>query len=295
MNYFSISQLARYSGIKPHTIRMWEQRYNALTPNRSDGNTRYYDNKQLRRLLNIVSLLESDYKVSELCSMPDKKLFSLVEGLPTKAAQNDITEFFVLQLIRAGMSYDEMNFDKIFSHCLLKYGIKEAYIKVIYPMLRRVGVMWTTDALEPAAEHFISNQVRQKLFTVIDSLPAVKTSEDSWLLFLPENEFHEIGLLFANFLIRQSGRKVVYLGANVPLESLFVAVKETSVPNVLLFLTHNDLPGETEDYLKDLSLFLGGKKIYVATDQSLSEGIESPENIHWLSSPQNLEQLLPLS
>jgi DNA-binding transcriptional MerR regulator len=295
MNYFSISQLARYSGIKPHTIRMWEQRYNALTPNRSEGNTRYYDNQQLRRLLNIVSLMESDYKVSELCSMPDKKLFSLVEELPGKTADNRVNEFFVLQLVSAGMNYDEVNFDKIFSHCLLKFGIKETYLKVIYPMLHRVGIMWSANALEPAAEHFISNQVRQKLFTVIDSLPAVKTSEDSWLLFLPENEFHEIGLLFANFLIRQSGRKVVYLGANVPLESLFVAVKETSVPNVLLFLTHNDLPGETEDYLKDLSLFLGGKKIYVATDQSLSEGIESPENIHWLSSPQNLDQLLPLS
>ena len=145
MNYFSISQLARYSGIKPHTIRMWEQRYNALTPNRSEGNTRYYDNKQLRRLLNIASLLESDYKVSELCKMPDKKLFRLVEELPNKAADNDINEFFVLQLVSAGMSYDEVSFDKIFSHCLLKYGIKDAYMKVIYPMLQRVGIMWTTD------------------------------------------------------------------------------------------------------------------------------------------------------
>ena len=292
MNYFSISQLARYSGIKPHTIRMWEQRYNALTPNRSEGNTRYYDNKQLRRLLNIVSLMESHYKVSELCSMPDKELFNLVNELPNKEEHDDINEFFVLQLVSAGMSYDELNFDKIFSHCLLKYGIKEAYIKVIYPMLRRVGVMWTADALEPAAEHFISNQVRQKLFTVIDSLPAVKTSEDSWLLFLPENEFHEIGLLFANFLIRQSGRKTIYLGANVPLESLFVAVKETSSEKVLLFLAHNDLPDETQNYLDELSLFLGNKKIFVAADPSLFENIKTGKNIHWLNSPQGLQQQL---
>lgn len=294
MNYFSISQLARYSGIKPHTIRMWEQRYNALTPNRSEGNTRYYDNIQLRRLLNIVSLMESDYKVSELCSMPDKKLFSLVEELPGKTEDNHVNDFFVLQLVSAGVSYDEVNFDKIFSHCLLKYGIKEAYMKVIYPMLQRVGIMWTTNALEPAAEHFISNHVRQKLFTVIDSLPAAKTNKDTWVLFLPENEFHEIGLLFANFLIRQSGRKVVYLGSNVPSESLFVAVKETSAKNVLLFLTHNDFPGETQDYLNDLSLFFGDKKIYVAGDQSLFNAIKLPKNIHWLSSPQKLEQLLPV-
>jgi len=294
MNYFSISQLSRFSGIKPHTIRMWEQRYNALQPNRSEGNTRYYDNTQLRRLLNIVSLLESDYKVSELCSMTDKKLFSLVEEMPAKAVDNGMHEFFVLQLVRAGMTYDELNFDKIFSHCLLKYGIKEAYIKVIYPMLRRVGIMWTTDALEPAAEHFISNLVRQKLFTVIDSLPAAKTDKDSWLLFLPENEFHEIGLLFAYFLIRQSGRKAVYLGANVPLDSLYVAVNETSPTKVLLFLAHNNLPEETQNYLDELSLFFGDKKVFVAADQSLFENIKTSKNIHWLSSPEDLEQLLPV-
>jgi DNA-binding transcriptional MerR regulator len=293
MNYFSISQLARYSGIKPHTIRMWEQRYNALTPNRSEGNTRYYDNQQLRRLLNIASLLESGFKVSELCSMPDKKLFTLVNELPDKAEQNDINEFFVLQLVSAGMSYDEVNFEKTFSHSLLKYGIKDAYIKVIYPMLRRVGIMWTTDAIEPAAEHFISNLVRQKLFTAIDSLTAAKTSKDSWLLFLPENEFHEIGLLFGNFLIRQSGRKTIYLGANVPLESLFVAVKETSSEKVLLFLSHNDLPDETQNYLDELSLFFGEMKIFVAADPSLFENVKMADNMHWLSSPEDLEQLLP--
>jgi hypothetical protein len=295
MNYFSISQLSRYSGIKPHTIRMWEQRYNALTPNRSEGNTRYYDNKQLRRLLNIVSLLDSDYKVSELCSMPDTKLFKIVEELPGKVKGNDINEFFVLQLVSAGMIYDELHFDKTFSHCLLRYGIKDAYIKVIYPMLHRVGIMWTTNVMEPAAEHFISNLVRQKLFTVIDSLPAAKPTEDLWLLFLPENEFHEIGLLFAYFLIRQSGRKVVYLGSNVPLESLFVAVKETSPEKMLLFLTHNNLPDKTQSYLDELSLFMANKKIYVAVDQSLFKGITTEKNINWLSSPQKLEKLLEIS
>lgn len=159
-------------------------------------------------------------------------------------------------------------------------------------MLRRVGIMWTTDALEPAAEHFISNLVRQKLFTVIDSLPAVKALKDSWLLFLPENEFHEIGLLFANFLIRQSGRKVIYLGANVPLESLFITVKETSPQQVLLFLTHNDLPDETQDYLDELSLFFGDKKVFVAADHSLFETIKVAKNIHWLVSPGDLEKEL---
>ncbi|MGN6601539.1 MAG: MerR family transcriptional regulator [Ginsengibacter sp.] len=292
MNYFSISQLARYSGIKQHTIRMWEQRYNALTPNRSEGNTRYYDNNQLRRLLNIASLLEAGYKVSELCKMPDNKLFRLVKELPEKSLANEMNEYFVLQLLSAGITYDEINFEKMFAHCLLKYGMRDAYTKVLYPLLSRVGLMWTTDALEPASEHFISNMVRQKLFTAIDALPPVKDLKDSWMLFLPEDEFHEIGLLFAHYLVRRSGRKSVYLGANVPLESLFMAVKEVQPVNLLLFLTHNDLPEETQVLLNELKVLFGKKKVYVAADRTLFENVEVPSNIQWLSSGGDLEKLL---
>lgn len=124
MDLFSISKLAQFSGIKPHTIRIWEQRYNALKPNRSEGNTRYYDNSQMKRLLNIVSLLESDYKVSELCAMSDSRLSGLLQKLRYNAAGNDHYEYFIVQLITAGMSYDETYFEKILSHCVLQLGVK---------------------------------------------------------------------------------------------------------------------------------------------------------------------------
>ena len=114
MNLFSISQLSRYSGIKPHTIRAWEQRYNALKPVRSEGNTRYYDNSQLRRLLNIVSLADSEHKLSELCEMPDKRLFHLVnERVQDTIDRTGREEYFISQMIAAGMSYDEQHFEKI--------------------------------------------------------------------------------------------------------------------------------------------------------------------------------------
>ena len=116
---FSISQLQQFSGIKAHTIRMWEQRYNALQPNRSEGNTRYYDSNQLRRLLNIVSLMEADYKVSELCAMDNKKLSALLnEKHQSYQSTSETAEHFISQLIAAGMSFDEINFEKIFSNCI---------------------------------------------------------------------------------------------------------------------------------------------------------------------------------
>jgi methanogenic corrinoid protein MtbC1 len=242
MDFFSISQLSQFSGIKPHTIRMWEKRYNALTPTRSGGNTRYYDNAQLRRLLNIVSLYECGYKLPEICGMPDKKLFALVDEINKSVSLDESANYFVSQLIGAGIGFNEEHFEKIFSHCLIRFGLKDAYIKVIYPMMSRIGILWTIDHLTAAHEHFVTNLLRQKLFTAINSLPPPTSSPDTWLLFLPEDEFHEIGLLLANYLIRLSGRKVIYLGTNVPLQSISIALQHIKPENLLLFMVHNDLP-----------------------------------------------------
>ncbi|MDQ2719268.1 MAG: MerR family transcriptional regulator [Bacteroidota bacterium] len=291
MDLFTISELARFSGIKPHNIRMWERRYNALNPARSEGNTRYYSNSHLRRLLNIVSLMDSEYKVSELCLMPDDKLFKLVSKL-----QADTTfegeKYFVSQLITAGINFDELHFEKIFSHSLLRFGMKDAYIKVVYPMLIRIGLMWSDDTIPTAQEHFISNLMRQKLFSAIDSLPPARPDGETWILFLPEDEFHEIGLLFAHYLIRLSGRKVFYLGSNVPVQSLVGAVKNTSASNLLFFLVHNDSKEELNKYLNELNSHFTSKKIFVAGKSHFLNQLKKKKNIYWLNSVEDLEQQL---
>src|SRR5215207_7302876 len=124
MDSFTISQLSRFSGIKPHTIRIWEQRYDAFKPTRSEGNTRYYNSVQLRRLLNIVSLSHFGYKISELCSLPDKEIFKRITKVHDKTVTGNFDEYYISQLIAAGIGYDEIYFEKIFSHSLLSYGMK---------------------------------------------------------------------------------------------------------------------------------------------------------------------------
>jgi len=287
MNSFSISQLAQFSGVKAHTIRMWEQRYNALKPNRTEGNTRYYDNQQLRRLLNIVSLAELDYKVSELSMMPDKKLFRLIQELNVENL-NKTNEYFVAQLINAGINYDESGFEKIFSHCILRYGMKDTYLKIIYPVLVRIGLMWSADTMPPAEEHFISNLLRQKFLTAIDSLPLARPGSDVWLLFLPENEFHEMGLLFASFLIRFYGKKVIYLGSNIPFQSLKMAVQNTSSKNLLMFFVHSDFPEDAIKYLHILANQFKEKNIFVASHSQLGEKIAKLKKICFLNSAEAL-------
>lgn len=293
MNLFSISQLAQFSGVKPHTIRIWEQRYNALKPNRSEGNTRYYDNSQLRRLLNIVTLIESGHKVSELGSLSDEELSELLGKAKNLDTHSEPTEYFISQLIAAGTSYDEASFEKSFSHCLLRFGMKDAYIKVLYPMLGRIGMLWASDKLAPAHEHFISNLVRQKLFTAIDYLPAPNSESDSWLLFLPENEYHEIGLLFAYYMIRLSGRKATYLGSNVPLKSLMSAVNDTKPDNLLFFLVHNDFPDQIQTLLDKLRSGLIKEKIFLTGNPKLISQLQTNQEVRWLKTVEDLKQLLP--
>ena len=292
MNSFSISQLQQYSGIKAHTIRIWEQRYQALQPNRTEGNTRFYDGEQLRRLLNIVSLMNRGYKISELSSMADTALFELLDTELQEPLKEEGNEYFISQLIAAGMAFDESAFEKIFSTCLLRLGVKGAYEKVVYPMLSRIGLMWTSDRISTAREHFISNILRQKFFTALDALPAPKADTETWLLFLPEGEFHEIGLLLANYLIRQAGHKVVYLGSNLPLQQISTAAQTTGATRLLFFWVHTISAEDAREYMKELKLNVGNHRIYFSGSSEVAHQLEPEDQEGYLYSIEALERAL---
>lgn len=291
MDSFTIAQLSQFSGVKAHTIRIWEQRYNALRPIRSRGNTRSYDGTQLRRLLNIVSLMDAGYKISEIGSLSDQQLYDLLKNVERNYTP-PLTDHFISQLIAAGLEYDEPTFDKIFSHCMLRYGTRDTYTKVIYPLLDRLGFMWATAALHPSHEHFISNLLRQKLHVSIDALPLAGREAETWLLFLPEDEFHEIGLMAANFRLRQEGRRTIYLGASTPLSTLFQAVKETHPHRMLMFLVHNDDPQRIQRYLDDIQAEVKEPDLFVAGDPKVLDKLENREKIFRLHSLKALEDQL---
>jgi MerR family transcriptional regulator, light-induced transcriptional regulator len=294
MNQFSISDLARYSGIKPHTIRMWEQRYEALQPARTEGNTRFYDNSQLRRLLNITSLLDSEYKVSELCVMPDETLFRLVEQQNPVQPETEPYGYFINQLLAAGISYDEIRFDRFFSNCLVRLGMQQTYTQVISPLLERIGLMWASNTMRPAEEHFISHLLQQKLHVAIDMQPPPDAQAPTWLLFLPEDEFHEIGLLYAYYLVRLAGQKAIYLGSNVPSASLDVVIHTANPQHLLFFQVHSQEKNEAQDYINRLAQTHPNRRIYLAGAEQQLEMLTAPKNFRWLTASSDLEQLLRL-
>jgi len=289
MNSFTISQLQDYSGIKAHTIRVWEQRYNALTPSRSEGNTRSYDGHQLRRLLNIVSLMPF-YKVSKLCALEDKDLNKLLDIHFRQASETDETILFVSQIVSTAFDFDEAKFEKLFANSILRIGLKETYINVLYPALKRLGLLWAKDAVAPAHEHFIVNLIRQKILATVDALPPADTSKESWLLFLPEDEFHEQGLLIAFFLIRLSGRKVYYIGANVPISSLPKTLEAIAPNKVLSFMVGKKDKSCAIEKLEKLSELCQHSEIHIACH--FQTELANASKLNLLHSVSDLEGLL---
>lgn len=291
--HYSISDLEQISGIQAHTIRMWEQRYNALVPHRSAGNTRYYDDAHLVKLLNIVSIHQKGLKISKICALSQDAIHHLIEeDIQETVSKNQQFEFYITQLLNFGMSYNEAAFDNLLSKCINDNTLTETYSSVIYPMLVRLGLMWRKDSICAAQEHFLTNIIRQKICAAINDLPIPSSDKKTWVLFLPQDEEHEIGVLFANYLLRQAGKRVIYLGSRVPLTSVKEVVTLNKVDGLMLFMVQAKLINEAQKYIDEISLAFKKTKIYLAGSQKLIENIQLPKGIQWLKGINEFEVLV---
>lgn len=293
MSLYTIAQLAELSGIKPHTIRIWEKRYNLLMPERTNTNIRRYDDSQLRRLLNTVTLLNSGVKISTIASYTEKEINELIDKkIEEHKSPDSLTEILINKLFAAGIIYDEAAFEKVFNSAIEKFGVKQTYIKIIYPLLVRAGFMWLNTSLSPSQEHFASNLIRRKLFSVIDSIPLPTKQKQKWILFLPENEYHEIGLLFAYYLIRSAGHSVVYLGTHIPYGELVITANDYNPTHILFFSVHKLPKSSLQRYIKTMESELKKISIVVSADSYELKTIKPGKNVHLVSSVEGLEKLL---
>lgn len=290
---YSISDLEQLSGVQSHTIRMWEQRYHALTPQRSAGNTRYYDDKQLVRLLNIVSINQIGLKISHICNLTDEQIHQLIDQeIDHTIAKNQQQEFYISQLLNVGIAYNETAFNELLNKCIEKYTLKNTYQQIIYPLLVRLGLMWRKDSICAAQEHFLTHLIKQKINAVIDGLHPPKANAPKWVLFLPEDEEHELGLLFANFLLRQAGYKVIYLGSRVPLNSLLQVANVNSIHQMLFFMTRQKLTSEAQTYINHLATHFPETTINMAGNTKLLTELNFPRNINGISNPKQFEEMI---
>lgn len=217
MNVFTIRDLENLSGIKAHTIRIWEQRYSFLKPSRTGTNIRFYGNEELKTILNISLLNKYGYKISRIDKMSDQELRTRVIALSTAEAQH---ERIVNELIAAMIDLDIETFEKLLDNYILLHGIDKSITRIVFPFLERIGILWLTNHILPVQEHLVTNVIRQKLIVGIESAVSYLKVDKTVLLFLPEGLFHELGLLFVCYLLKSKGVKVLYLGADVPMPDI---------------------------------------------------------------------------
>jgi MerR family transcriptional regulator, light-induced transcriptional regulator len=289
---YTIKDLERLSGIKAHTLRIWEQRYSILTPNRTDTNIRYYTNSDLRKILNISMLNGNGSKISKIAKMEDDSIVAEVEKIVTAYKnENDQVDGLVISMVE----YDELKFEKIVSNCIAHFGFEKTFENVLVPFLRHTGIMWRIGMINPAQEHFITNLIRQKLIVGIDNITTPKNiSEKSFVFFLPDNELHELSLLYFYYLAKNRGFKCLYLGQTVPLEDI---VKINLVMNVTHFVTviTSKMENTTiEKYLALLSEKLSNQTFLLSGAEIMKNEINLPDNYIKFAEANEFRNLLQL-
>ena len=214
MKKYSISDIEGLIGIKAHTIRAWESRYNLVPPKRTPTNIRFYDEDDLKLLLNIVTLNGKGYKISRIAKMSKQQISEMVTQFKSDW-NNDAVQ--VLHLSDATLKYDEVAFAEILSGCINEMGLTKTMDLVLFPFMKKVGMLWQTGAIDPSHEHFASNLIRDRIIVEIDKVvKPEKENPKRFLLFLPEVEMHETGLLFARYLLKKCGMDTLYLGQEIP-------------------------------------------------------------------------------
>jgi len=262
MGRYTLNDLEKLTGIKADTIRIWEQRYRVTTAHRTETNRRWYTDDDLRRLINISILNRSGLRISEIASLPadllEEKTAEMVKG-------GSETDLLTGSLIIAMTRLDEATVNEILLHSVIYRGFEATISTVVFPFLNKVGVMWHTGSVNVGTEHFITNIFRRKLIAGFENLPSPKKPDGKKILmFLPENEFHELGLLYYAYIVRSLGHQVLYLGQSTPLNAVVEAGEEWE-PDFLITGALSGISVEDpDDFVLKASSFFSGKKLLLA-------------------------------
>lgn len=277
MANYSIKDLENFTGIKAHTIRIWEKRYNVVQPRRTSTNIRYYNDDDLKKLLNISILNKNGFKISNLVNLGKNEIREKVINLTqSKKAGGNLVE----NLVIAMLDFNKEKFEKLFNSSVINMGFEDTVLYIMYPFFERIGILWQTDSIHPAHEHFVSNLIRQKIIVAIDSIVENHSdNQGNFLLFLPENEFHELGLLFYYYIIKKNGHKVLYLGENVPFNCLGEVKKDNKIDYVLTSITKNIPLKELKSQIEELADKFSNEIVFISGLQVGSISFEIPPNI----------------
>ncbi|MEX0361241.1 MAG: MerR family transcriptional regulator [Allomuricauda sp.] len=288
---FSIRDMENLSGIKAHTIRIWEKRYNLFTPERTSTNIRTYSLASLQKLLNVTLLYNNGYKISKIAKLEETKIPVLVREIVSNTSEKDhAVNAFKLAMV----NFDQVLFLNTYNSLLADRSFKDIFSEVLIPLLNELGLLWQTDTISPAHEHFISHLIKQKIHINTEKLQMLEpTKRDKvFALFLPENEIHEIGLLYLNYEINLRGYKSIYLGQTMPIENLVDLLKYYDNVHFVSYFTVSPTKDDLSAYFNKFSETLGdsgnsklwvlGHQIRYITNEELPQHIRTFNSIEQL-------------
>ncbi|WMW78560.1 MerR family transcriptional regulator [Flavobacterium sp. 20NA77.7] len=289
---FSIKDLENLSGIKAHTIRIWEKRYNLLEPMRTDTNIRLYDIQNLQKLLNVVLLTKFGYKISRISKLSTIEIENYVRKVQNeKTANNHALSAFKMAML----NFDQQLFLNTYDELLSEKDFGVVFLETFIPLLEEIGILWTTNTISPSHEHFISYLIKHKILVNIEKHVSnnLDTSENVYVLFLPENEIHDLGLLFLHYEIVSRGNHVIYLGRSLPIEDVAELNNHFKSVTFVTYLTVTPEEDNIIDYLKEFKakaltnekneLLVFGRRTEYLTNFSDAKIKVYPEIAHFLN------------
>ena len=282
MGNYSIDQFSSITGITKFVLRTWENRYAYLKANRSETNIRIYNDEMIVRALNTNYLLEAGYKISKISKISEIELIKIVDEVKVNQIEGK-ENYYINQIIISTLEFSTSKFNIVFEEGVLDFGILDFYEKVILTTLDRIGILWLTNKIGPSQEHFLSENIKQKLIVASDIYLTQEYKKETWLLFLPENEFHEIGLLFARFLLVKNGFNVIYLGSNLPFESLNQVHEKIKIDNTLIFSVSNSSKININSTIEYLESNFQSTKNYIVSKEINTKMISEKSTINIIS------------
>ena len=279
-NVFSIKDLENISGIKAHTIRIWEKRYNVLEPMRSDTNIRYYNLVNLQKLLNITLLHDHGYKISRIAKFTEQQIPEAVREI---ISEKSVKSHAISSFKMAMLNFDQSLFFKTYDTLLSEKSFRDVFYEVFIPLMNEIGLLWQTDTITPAHEHFITYLIKQKLLTNTEKLQVLQPTNDDkvFVLYLPSNEIHELGLMYLNYEVLHHGYRSIYLGESIPLDNLKDLKKYFNKVTFVSYLTVEPNKDEINPYIAaindevlnddDTELWLLGRMVDFIEPQNISD------------------------
>ena len=289
MSKYTIDQFSQITGLNKILIRTWENRYNFVEPIRTETNIRYYTDEMLTKGIKYSILVDNGYKISKLIKTEEKEINLLIDNILNETKDEKTkNKIYISKFVQSAIYFDQKLFDHTYKKCVKEIGLIEFYSDVLLKTMNEIGVLFLNSDINPAHEHFLSENIRRKLSNETEKIKIQKDRNREWVLFLPENEFHDISLMFTNYILKSYGYKTTYLGQNVPRESLISTYKDNT--NYVFFI----IAKKTDNFITNLFEFLSdnfkNSEIYFISGRN-DLNIEKP-NIKQIHSFNEFVQLL---